>query len=173
MEAAAARGGGGGNTSSRYQNIQQNNKPHHHVYRPSPPLTAIDRFLWGQSNFSQQQQQRTQNIAINNKEKVMSLCAFSSTSGASTAAAYGGHREALWPSTTTTILEPTSFVDGFFSDGTTTDQSLVNWSYDRIYEEGSKSACNNNKGMIGHKRSNKKGASVALIKGQWTDEEDR
>ena len=44
-----------------YGNFQPHHHQHHHhpLYRPSPPLTAIDRFLVGQSHFSQRQAQNS------------------------------------------------------------------------------------------------------------------
>lgn len=142
-------GGGGGCSSFGYGNLQH--KPH--IYRPSPPLTAIDRFLWGQSNFSQQQ---TQNNVKNNERVVLP------TSGA-IGAAYGS--EFLWANN-----QEASFVDGFFADG----ETLINWSHGRNQNvstnEENKVATKSCKGT--GKRA-KKGSSAALIKGQWTDEEDR
>ena len=43
-----------------YGNFQPHHHHHHHpLYRPSPPLTAMDRFLVGQSHFSQRQAQNS------------------------------------------------------------------------------------------------------------------
>ncbi|KAJ9698636.1 hypothetical protein PVL29_007615 [Vitis rotundifolia] len=58
-----------------------NFQSHHPVYRPSPPLTAIDRFLVGQSHFSQRQ---TQNSERNSGDVVSSngFHDFCSASGA-------------------------------------------------------------------------------------------
>jgi myb proto-oncogene protein len=128
MEGRGEGGGGGacGNGNS------QNNPP---LYRPGPPLTAIDRFLYGQSHFSQQQ---AQNYAKNKEVLVSDNGLF-------------------------------SLVDGFFVDG-----EPLNWMHERnpnmVFKEEVKAVGKNSK-SVGKKA--KKGSSEALIKGQWTDEEDR
>jgi myb proto-oncogene protein len=113
------------------------------IYRPCPPLTAIDRFLYGQSHFSQQQ---TQNNAKNKQVLVSDngFCSFPPFRGA--------------------------IVDGFFVDG----EVPLNWMHERNPNMGFKEevkVVGKNSKSTGKKA--RKCSSEALIKGQWTDEEDR
>ncbi|KAJ0020066.1 hypothetical protein Pint_32574 [Pistacia integerrima] len=148
-------GGGGGGFG--YESLQSN-KPL--IYRSTPPLTAIDRFLWGQSCHSNFEQQ-PQNNAINKETTPNGLTGggtFSSFSGA--ISGYGG--EVLWPN-----IQELSFVDG--------ESALINSSYGRNLNVHSKEETkvapkSSSKGTV---KKAKKGSSQALIKGQWTDEEDR
>ncbi|XP_042479565.1 transcription factor MYB64-like [Macadamia integrifolia] len=105
---------------------------HPHFHRPTPPLTAIDRFLWSTKEFPQRQMERSSGI----RETLGSASGFGqfSSSGA--------------------LLQDIRFVDGLFAEG----QECFNVSDERGHKMG--------KRMRG-------GASVNLIKGQWTDEEDR
>ncbi|KAK2967052.1 hypothetical protein RJ640_015272 [Escallonia rubra] len=133
------RGGGGGGTGGgfRYGNLQ-NNPPS--SQRPSPPLTAIDRFLWSQKNVE------------NNRTLVSSngFCDFSSCGGSIGAYDGGG---VSWP------------IDSSFFDGEKYISAVV-------YKEEAKPSTKISKGMA--KRVKNGGLSTAaLIKGQWTDEEDR
>ena len=43
-----------------YGNFQPHHHHHHPLYRPSPPLMAIDRFLVSQSHFSQRRDQNSE-----------------------------------------------------------------------------------------------------------------
>lgn len=142
-------GGGGGGFGHR--NLQNNP----HIYRPTPPLTAIDRFLWGQSHFKHQHIQDSER----NKEKLVStngLCSFSSSSGAIGAVSLPSFQE-------------TSFVDGLFADG-----DSLNWTHERNPNEVLKDEVKvPGKNFRGTGKKGKKGSSSALIKGQWTEEEDR
>ncbi|PQP94361.1 myb-like protein A [Prunus yedoensis var. nudiflora] len=92
MEGEGGEEGCGGYGVYGLINNTQPHHPHHHhqnIHRPGPPLTAIDRFLWGsQSNFSHQNN-------ASSKENVVStngLCGFSSFGGAI------GHEASCWPS---------------------------------------------------------------------------
>jgi myb proto-oncogene protein len=125
------RGEGGGRGACGNEN-SQNNPP---LYRPGPPLTAIDRFLYEQNHFSQQQ---AQNYAKNKEVLVSDNGLF-------------------------------SFVDEFFVDG-----EPLNWMHERNpnmdFKEEVKAVGKNSKSVA---KKAKKCSSEALIKGQWTDEEDR
>ncbi|KAK3025504.1 hypothetical protein RJ639_042039 [Escallonia herrerae] len=128
-------GGGGG---FRYGNLQ-NNPPYSH--RPSPPLTAIDRFLWGQEN-------------VKNKGTLVSsnrVLDFPSCGGARAIGGYEGGSCVSWPM----------------------DSSLVHGEkYSSIvgFNEEAKPSAQISRGTT--KRVKSGGSSTALIKGQWTDEED-
>ncbi|KAM7501820.1 hypothetical protein LguiB_000724 [Lonicera macranthoides] len=122
------------------------------LYRPSPPLTAIDRFLWDQ------------------KEKFLvpenEFFDFSSSCSNYDSCSNGGG--ILWPSGT----NETIFVDGLLLDGET-----QNWRNDDVNpnlglkDSESKLLVEKNCGGLGKRV--KGGYSTNLIKGQWTDEEDR
>ncbi|CAK9164228.1 unnamed protein product [Ilex paraguariensis] len=115
-----------------------------HAFRPRLSLTAIDRFLWDKNHLCHQKSLNN----VNDKEPVVSpngVFSFSS--------------EVSWPT-----LRETSFVDGLFAVGET-----INWTQERNpsvdFKEETKST---------HRKiSMKGGSSTTLIKGQWTDEEDR
>lgn len=123
----------------------QNNPP---IYRPGPPLTAIDRFLYGQNHFSQQQQTQNKQVLVSADNDFINP-----------------------PFRGAIVQEAVSFVDGFFVDG-----EPLNWMHERNPNMGFKEEV---KILVGNKNSKslgkkaKKGSSEALIKGQWTDEEDR
>ncbi|XP_059626956.1 transcription factor MYB119-like [Cornus florida] len=148
-------GGGGGGGGLGYVNLQ-NDPP----YRPSPPLTAIDKFLWGGGQnhcFSQQPTLKD----VNNNGTLNSanwLCDFSSSSGAIGSYGVG----VSWPRQ----HEEFRFVDGLFLDGET-----LNWT-----NEINHNLCLKEETKVTQKISKKRvkgGSSTTLIKGQWTDEEDR
>ncbi|KDP46518.1 hypothetical protein JCGZ_08490 [Jatropha curcas] len=84
------------------------------IYRPTPPLTAVDRFLWDRNHFSQQKSEKE----VKNKETVISTNVFydfSSSSGAITGVL-------PWPS-----FQDISFVDGLFIEG---DSHNLDWVYE-------------------------------------------
>ncbi|KAL6967653.1 hypothetical protein U1Q18_033461 [Sarracenia purpurea var. burkii] len=149
---------GGGNGGFGYGYLQ--NKPT--LYRPSLPLTAIERFLLGNNYFSHQHIQ-------NSRQNQGSLTPASGYHGFSSAddGAIDGYYSGgfLWSS-----LPETSFVDGFFPGGET-----LNWTNERNpnvgLNEDHKSGGLRNSDGVG-KRA-KGASSSSLIKGQWTDEEDR
>ncbi|KAF5470456.1 hypothetical protein F2P56_010970 [Juglans regia] len=151
-------GGGEGTVTGGDACGHGNSQSNHPICRSGPPFTAIDRFLYGHNtHFSQTQ---TQNHA-KNKEVVVSdtvLCSFPRSWGA-----IGGGFS--WPS-----IPEVNVSDDFFVDGET-----LNWMH-----EGSPTMGLKEKMEVSGKSSSKgvgkaarKGSSEALIKGQWTDEEDR
>ncbi|EEF36731.1 myb119, putative [Ricinus communis] len=145
-------GGGGGGGGYSLGNLQNNPS----ICGPAPPpLTAVDRFLWGRSHSSTQSN-------VKNKETLVStngLYEFSSSSGAIATGV------SSWP-----CFQEINFVDGLFADG----DNHSYWAYDTNpnvgYEEEVKVSGKSSKG-IGKKA--KKGPCPTLIKGQWTEEEDR
>lgn len=132
------------------------------VYRASPPLTAIDRFLLGQNNFSYQNQLGP-TILKNKDYSVVSsngLSEFSSSNSSSGGAICG----VLWPSF---CSDGISFIDDEEIEKLTKDLN----SDASAKDEGKSSSEENSRGK--GKKYVKGGNSMALIKGQWTDEEDR
>ena len=125
-----------------------NFQSHHPVYRPSPPLTAIDRFLVGQSHFSQRQ---TQNSERNSGDVVSSngFHDFYSASGAIGSIGSGGS----WQ-----FLEE----DGL---------NLKEKKSSEVVQSGEEKVAKRSSRASG-KRA-KGGSSATLIKGQWSAEEDR
>ncbi|XWS71589.1 hypothetical protein CRYUN_Cryun03dG0151000 [Craigia yunnanensis] len=155
MEGVGGRGGTFG-----YGNLLCNKSS---VYKPSPPLSAIDRFLWVQNHSSQQQYSTQNNV------KVCKGTVGSTTDGllrgfSFSTDAIGGYVAGVsWKSN---IEE--SFVDGLFEDGESfalTDDKNPNMSMKEV--KSMKSFAK------GAGKRNKKVASAALIKAQWTNEEDR
>jgi myb proto-oncogene protein len=143
-------GGGGGRFS--HQNLQNNRS----IYQPTPPLTATDRFLFCQSHYT------PQNIQNDDKSKetlvsTNGLCGFSPPGGAIGAVPWQSFSE-------------TSFVDGLFVDG-----DSLNRAYDGNPNGGLSGEVNNvaGKSCKGMGKKTKKGSCATLIKGQWTEEEDR
>lgn len=140
-------GGGGGAGGFGLRNLPNNPS----IYLPFPPLTAVDRFLWGRGQFSQQQNQSN----IKNNETLVStngLYDLSSSNGA-----IAGFP---WP-----CFQERDFVEG---------DSLINWTCEinpRACLEGEV----NISGRIckGQAKKAKKIPCPSLIKGQWTEEEDR
>ncbi|XP_022732431.1 transcription factor MYB64-like [Durio zibethinus] len=157
------RGGGG---AFGYGNLLCNNKSS--VYKPSPPLSAIDRFLGGQNHSSHHDQQySTQNDMKISKGTVLGS---STTDGllrgfSFSSVAIGGYLAGVsWQSN----LEE-SFVDGLLVDGDSlalTDDKNPNMEMKEL-----KVSMKSFPKGVGER--NKKVASAALVKGQWTDDEDR
>ncbi|KAL3579995.1 hypothetical protein D5086_017830 [Populus alba] len=150
MEGGGGGGGGGGRFSHQYL---QNNRS---IYQPTPPSTATDRFLLCQSHYT------PQNIQNDDKSKetlvsTNGLCGFSPPSGAIGAVPWQSFSE-------------TSFVDGLFVDG-----DSLNRAYDGNPNGGLSGEVNNvsGKSCKGMGKKTKKGSCATLIKGQWTEEEDR
>ncbi|KAF5744522.1 transcription factor MYB44-like isoform X1 [Tripterygium wilfordii] len=142
-------GGGGGGVNGGGEGIgYANYQTHPPIHRPScPPFSAIDRFLWGQSShFSTQKNCKESGVG-----------GFSSSSSST-----GGGGGVLWD-----CFQETKFLDGFYGDG-----ESLNWTQERNPKEevrvGAKSGSNKGVGKRGKKVCNE-----PLIKGQWTDEEDR
>ncbi|GMG98324.1 hypothetical protein Nepgr_000164 [Nepenthes gracilis] len=107
------------------------------IYRTSPPLSAIDRFLRGRTSHSSHHQ--TQNNA-KNKQTTNGLIS--------------------WPA-----LHAINFVDGLLLDGSTAPN-------ERIIDENEMNLTSL-KSSKGLGKRGKCGSSTILIKGQWTEEEDR
>ncbi|KAL1147304.1 hypothetical protein V6Z11_A10G045800 [Gossypium hirsutum] len=138
------------------------------LYKSSPPLSAIDRFLWGQtqslSSHSQAAHQRPYSIQNNvkiNKGTMLGSTADALLRGFSFPSdAIGGYLPRQ------TNLEE-SFLDGLFVDG-----EILALTEDKNPNTEMKASMKGDfpKGVV---RRNKKVASAALIKGQWTDDEDR
>lgn len=158
-------GGGGAGGGGFGDGNLQNNPP---LYKPCPPLSAIDRFLWGQNHFSHQN-----SVVVKNKQTLGSIgngfADFSSSSGAITS--YGSVGVS-WPSSRNDhhIM---SLDEGapFF------DEETCSWLHERNLNpnlgsnEEARMVENNSK-RTGKKKV-KVGYSSSLIKGQWTEEEDR
>uniref|UniRef100_A0A2C9WD84 Uncharacterized protein n=1 Tax=Manihot esculenta TaxID=3983 RepID=A0A2C9WD84_MANES len=140
-------GGGGGAGGFGLRNLPNNPS----IYLPFPPLTAVDRFLWGRGQFSQQQNQSN----IKNNETLVS------TNGLYDLSASNGAIAGFpWP-----CFQERDFVEG---------DSLINWTCEinpRACLEGEV----NVSGRIckGQAKKAKKIPCPSLIKGQWTEEEDR
>lgn len=123
---------------------------HHQLYRPGPPLTAIDRFLWSQNN-------------AKNKEGFISSNGFSSFGGAT------GDLQACsnWPPSS---LGEASLDELLFLD----HGEAMTWPPEK--NQNPNMGFKEDQVKVGSKGAGKrakKGSSVPLIKGQWTDEEDR
>ncbi|KAL7247325.1 hypothetical protein ACSBR2_002274 [Camellia fascicularis] len=147
-------GAGGGGFG--YVNLQNNPS----LYRPSPPLTAIERFFSSKNNhFSHKQ---TQNNVHNQGLLVPASVygGFSSSGGA--IGSYSS--DFLGPS-----FPEKSFMDRLFHDSET-----LKWTYEidpnMGLSEDDKSTERNCKGVA--KRAKGGSSTTTLIKGQWTDEED-
>lgn len=157
LQAPLMEGGGegGGGDACEHGNFLSN---HPMICRSGQPFTAIDRFLYGHNHhFSQTQ---SQNHA-KNKEVHVSDTLFSSFS--QYLGAIGGGSS--WPS-----IPEVSFSDEFLVNG---DQPL-NWMHEGSPNMGLKGKVEvSGKSSKGVGKVAKKGYSEALIKGQWTDEEDR
>ncbi|KAK7305374.1 hypothetical protein VNO77_43279 [Canavalia gladiata] len=123
--------------------------------RSGPPLTAIDRFLWTQqSHFPYKQQPH--NIANNSHASVFD--GFSSSSGST--------YRFLWPNST---QEASFVVDQFLAN-----EKALKWTPQNptLCMKDLQQVSGKNAKVVG--RRPKKGSyNVPLIKGQWTDEEDR
>ncbi|XP_050236704.1 transcription factor MYB64-like [Mercurialis annua] len=155
MEGGGGLGGGGPGGGFGFGNLLNNPSG---AYRPTPPpLTAVDRFLWGRSHFTNQN-------SVKNKETTNGLYDFSSSSSGAMA---NNGVSSLW-----SCLQEINFVDGLFADGDSHNYWLYDANPNVDLEQQvtvSDKGCNNG---IGKKP--KKGRSCpTLIKGQWTEEEDR
>ena len=162
MERVRGRGGASG-----YGNLVCNNNKSH-VYKPSPPLSAIDRFLWGQNQYSSlhRQQYPTQNNVNISKGRVLGSTTEGMLRGFSFSSdAVGGYVAGVsWRSN----FEE-SFVDGLFVDGDS--HPLADDKNPKIETKEVKVSMESFPKGVG--KRNKKVTSAALIKGQWTDDEDR
>ncbi|PRQ34429.1 putative transcription factor MYB-HB-like family [Rosa chinensis] len=130
--------------------IQTPHQHHNQLFRPGPPLKAIDRFLWSQNN-------------AKNKERLVSSNGFSSFGGAM------GDLQACsnWPPSS---LREASLDELLFLD----HGEAMTWPPEKI--QNPNMGFKEDQVKVGSKgvgKKAKKGSSVPLIKGQWTDEEDR
>ncbi|KAF8397319.1 hypothetical protein HHK36_016232 [Tetracentron sinense] len=128
-----------------------------HLLRTTPPLKAIERFLWSPNNPSQTQVERS----VDGLVSANGFREFSSSVGAIDG--YGSG--VLWPS-----LQETNFVDGLLVDG-----ESLNWTHERNHKMGFRGEVKlgdekNTAGWVGKRV--KGGSSATSIKGQWTEEED-
>ncbi|KAK8562396.1 hypothetical protein V6N12_010477 [Hibiscus sabdariffa] len=159
MEEVRGRSGAFG-----HGNLLFNNKASA-AYKSSPPLSAIDMFLGGQIHSLSSQSPH--HFPVQNNVKFSKRTVLGSTTdavlrgftfpndtiGGYLAGASAGHKN----------LEK-SFVDGLFVHGETRDEKNPNMEME-VTMKG-----NFPKGIS---KRNKRVASAALIKGQWTDDEDR
>lgn len=125
-------------------------------YRSIPPLTAVDRFLWGRSHLPQQQQTQS---SFKSKESGVSsngLGDFSCSNSAIT--------EFQWP-----CSQEINLVDGLFSDAENFN-CYRNPNMGFLEEEEIKVS---GKSGTGKKAKKAGGPCLNLIKGQWTEDEDR
>lgn len=144
----------------------------------SPPLTAIDRFLCGQSHFSHQQ---LQNSSANSNETVVSLGnGFCTSASSLSGGANISHEDYSWPNG---LDQEVSLFDGFFLGEDvlkTTQQNMYNNNnnnnnpHDNGLEKDQqvKAAEEISKG-VGKRGKKACNSETFLIKGQWTEEEDR
>ncbi|XP_004500264.1 transcription factor MYB64-like [Cicer arietinum] len=118
-----------------------------------PPLTAIDRFLWSQHNHFPQKKHQ-QNVDDGN------FC----SSNCSNASTYCF----MWPNNVMT--QEANFVDHLMAN-----EDMMNWSNQipSLCVEKEDIINGLGKGGKGVGRRPKKVSNLSLIKGQWTDEEDR
>ncbi|XVF68944.1 hypothetical protein PTKIN_Ptkin11bG0041800 [Pterospermum kingtungense] len=162
-------GVGGREGAFGYGNLLCNNNKSS-LYKPSPPLSAIDRFLWGQNHSSDHQYSTHNNVKISKGTVGLGsatdnglLCGFSFSNTDAIGSYVAG---VSWQSN----LVEENFLDGLFVDGETlalTDDKNPNMEMEQV----NVSMKSFPKGL-GNKK-NKKATSAALIKGQWTDDEDR
>ncbi|KAL3530861.1 hypothetical protein ACH5RR_010183 [Cinchona calisaya] len=163
----------GGNYQRNYNNLLDD------LPKPTrPPLTAIDRFLWGhdQNHFSQPE------ILTNFKNKGVLFSSSSNVVNYSTnfVSSCEGHAgEAFLPLTNTSLPSfGTTFVDGVFLN----EQQNPNWMSEEVvnhqnvvglrdHDEENSSAQKTPRGR-GKREKGGGSSSAILIKGQWTDEED-
>ena len=150
------------------ENMKVTNNPS--MYRSGPPLTAIDRFLWGQqqSHFPQSQHQHQQQQHNNDVAKNISHASTVFDEEFYKFACSGGSNtyRFMWPNYTT---QEASIVDQLLAN-----EEALNWAHPiptLCQNEDVQVLGNKNLKVVG--RRPKKGSSVSLIKGQWTPEEDR
>ncbi|XP_010257103.1 PREDICTED: transcription factor TT2-like [Nelumbo nucifera] len=138
-----------------------------HSLRPLPPLTAIDRFLWSPSDLFPKHTEinKIKRDTVISANGFRSFSSPSPSGGGARAADDGYSSGVLLPSST----QDMSFIDGLFAEG-----DSVNYRPDRNRSEGVREEM-----KLGEKNATcmgkrvKGGSSANLIKGQWTDEEDR
>ncbi|XP_061376074.1 transcription factor MYB64-like [Gastrolobium bilobum] len=128
------------------------------MYRSGPPLTAIDKFLGNQQNHFLQKRHPQNNIAKKNHASVFDheFCSFA-CSGDSTYK-YLLHN-----------TQEASFITHHLLPN---EEALMNWTHQNpTLCQNDVQVLGNNAKLVG--RRPEKGSSVSLIKGQWSEEEDR
>ncbi|KAF3439558.1 hypothetical protein FNV43_RR17836 [Rhamnella rubrinervis] len=167
-------GGGGGEVSGSSFHAYKHLHNQSPFYRPGPPLTAIDRFLCGQTHLSHQQY--PQNDTNNNQtvHGANGFCNFRLSGGAICG------EENSWPNVNGLHQEAVSFFDGLFLDDEDHEEQIRNRSDSTSGNKEDDQVIKGvedqvSKGVVVQvgKRGNKKASSETLIKGQWTEEEDR
>ncbi|TKY47123.1 Transcription factor MYB98 [Spatholobus suberectus] len=147
-------GGGGGGAIIPIHGCENLRVTNPSMCSAGPPLTAIDRFLWGQQQSHFAQKQQPQNVANNGHANVLDGFACSG----------GSNYKILWPNS----AQEVSFVEQLLAN-----EEALNWTQQvhTLCLKEDVHVLGKNAKVVG--RRPKKGSSVPLIKGQWTDEEDR
>lgn len=187
-------------TSYGYKSFKPYNSNIHHQYSYSykpacPPLTAIDRFLSGQSHHLTKNSSQLQADHDHDQNPVVSANELWDFSSSSTPDDHQNHHHHYhhgaitsgvhfsWPISIAKAddhghnhhQDQASFFEGLFVD----ENPMMNRTQERMnINTCSKEGVVEVVEMINSckemgKRAHKKASSVALIKGQWTDEEDR
>ncbi|KAJ8749719.1 hypothetical protein K2173_012270 [Erythroxylum novogranatense] len=145
--------GGGGSRRFGCGSMLQN---HLVTCRPTPPLTAIDRFLWGQKQSIQhpaQNYDRNKATYVSPNHQLFGLL--------SNISAIGGV-------SCSSFMQETTLVDDILIDG-----DILNCTFEGHPNLGLNEDHNlEEKGSKGIGKKAKKGSCAALIKGQWSEEED-
>lgn len=172
--------GGGGGVRGAFPYGNNNNNfqgepiPLLRQRRPPPPLTAIDRFLWGAQNLSPEQEILTNfknKTALHNPENVYSDFASSATclsgaiNGHAAAGGVVGGGVVPWLSLP---HHDTNFADGIFLN-----EQNPNWGGQGISPNVAFGDEEDNLEQKNPRQREKGGSSANLIKGQWTEDEDR
>ncbi|KAB2073850.1 hypothetical protein ES319_A07G112700v1 [Gossypium barbadense] len=151
-----------------YGNLLCNNNYKSSLCKSSPPLSAIDRFLWGQtqslSSHSQAAHERP--YSIQNNVKINKGTVLGSTSDA-LLRGFSFPNDAIGVYLPRQTNPEESFLDELFVDG-----EILALADDKNPNMEMKASMKGDFPKRVVKRS-KKVASAALIKGQWTDDEDR
>ncbi|GAU34124.1 hypothetical protein TSUD_66030 [Trifolium subterraneum] len=119
-----------------------------------PPLSAIDRFLWSQQNHLPQKKLQ-QSVDDQN------MCSF----GCSNASTHSF----MWPNNNMIMTQEASYFDHLLAN-----EEVMNWTHQipsLCVEKDVVNGLGEGTKMVG--RKHKKVSSFSLIKGQWTNEEDR
>ncbi|KAF5182263.1 Transcription factor [Thalictrum thalictroides] len=149
----------------------------HNFLLPTPPLTAIERFLRSPTNdFSQKNFQQTNYHQNREKPAVVynsqnGFLDFSHLSASSSSNLGSGNGFSL----TSPTLQDLSFVDGFFVDEDQPFYFTQESNNNKVGLEGDDEVRlrNKNTQRVGKKAKGGGINSAFFIKGQWTDEEDR
>lgn len=148
----------GGSDGAKHENMKESNF--------SMDQSAIDRFLWGQHSYHiPHHQPLVENNIARSNNNVASVFGeefsnFPFSGGGST-------HGLLWPNT-----QESCFVDGLFAKEEALKWTSINQNPMLIMNLKDMHVTGKNGKDIGRKRT-KKESSMPLIKGQWTNEEDR